>query len=163
MPIHRIAFLSISIWLLGCSSNPQQSNEPGTIDPRTEGAFTFHQIDGDSYPGDPVPEGAVMMYHWPILKSCSIESTEQRREMFKALDDGIAEAGRSSSDLMPDCFNPRHAIRVDHEGVQTDWLICFQCRNYEIREDGRVVGGGALSNTPRKLFNEILDGCAPSP
>lgn len=162
MPIHRIALLSISIWLLGCSSNPQQSYQPGTIDPRTQGTFTFYQIDGDTYPGDPVAEDVVMMYRWPILKTCSIKSTEQRRKIFKALDDAIAEIGRPSSDMMPDCFNPRHAIRVDHEGVQTDWLICFQCSNYEKLEGGKRVGGGVISKTPQQLFNKILDACEPS-
>jgi hypothetical protein len=30
-------------------------------------------------------------------------------------------------DDVPDCFDPRHAIRVQHEGKSIYLLICFEC------------------------------------
>ncbi len=30
------------------------------------------------------------------------------------------------------CFEPRHAIRVVHEGVTVDLVICFHCNNFQM-------------------------------
>lgn len=124
-------------------------------DPRTNGAFTLYSLDGDRYPGEPVPEGAKLMHGWTILKSCPIESVATREEIFKAFDAGI-----DASDGVPvDCFNPRHSISVESGDVQVDYLICFQCYQYQIWEGDKQVSGGGVTTSPRKTFDKVLAAC----
>lgn len=139
----------------GCSPQAKQMN-----DPRTEGTFILYSLDGDRYPGDPVPEGAVLLHGWPILKECDIDPVATRHKIFAALDAGIEDASGMSSDMLPDCFNPHHAIRVETEGVAVDYVICFKCSQYEIWQGEKRVSGGKTSAAPRKTFDAVLAECA---
>ena len=154
MSKHCLYLFAIIFLLVGCSSHNGETNT-GSADPRTEGAFTLYRLDGDRYPGDPVPEGAVLLHGWPILQTCSITAVTTREDLFNALDDGIANRGS----VPIDCFNPRHAIRVNNKGVNVDYLICFQCQNYEIWNDNKRIRGGMTSSSPKSTFNQVLDNC----
>ena len=149
-----LLFLSIS-----CSSDNGISPQENTSDPRIDGTFTLYRLDGDRYPGDPVPEGAVLLHGWTILQTCPISSMATREKLLKAFDDGISEIGNVPSDMQIDCFNPRHAIQVSSKGVNVDYLICFQCKNYYVWEGDKQVSGGNISVTPKKTFNRVLDEC----
>ena len=139
----------------GCSQQAKQAN-----DPRTEGTFILYSLDGDRYPGDPVPEGAVLLHGWPILKECPIESDATRHKLFAALDAGIEDASDIGSDMVPDCFNPHHAIRVETEEVAVDYVICFKCWQYVIWQGDKQVSGGITSAAPKKTFDAVLVECA---
>ncbi|MCH2134187.1 MAG: hypothetical protein MK116_10595 [Phycisphaerales bacterium] len=155
---HRMLLPALVIMMItaagttSCDSN--QSNVSAS-DPRLQGTFTLYRLDGDRYPGDPVPEGAVLMHGWPILQSCPIDSTATRQELIQALDDGIANGGG----VPVDCFNPRHAIRIEAGDTTTDYMICFQCSNYDIWTNDRKTGGGLMSSSPKSTFNRVLDRC----
>lgn len=158
--LNRYLFLLLfSFLFVCCCSDKGISNKVAAVDPRIEGVFTLYLLDGDRYPSEPAPEGAVLLHGWTILQTCSISSAATQEKLFKALDDGIAEIGVVPSDMQIDCFNPRHAIRVNSEGVNTDYLICFQCKNYYIWEGDTKVSGGNTSNSPRTTFNRVLADC----
>ncbi|MDG2020869.1 MAG: hypothetical protein P8J59_02860 [Phycisphaerales bacterium] len=141
----------------GCSAGgPASMNGP---DPRAEGAMTFYRLDGDRYPGDPVPPGATLLHGYSVLKSCAIEDRATREEILGAFERGIAD---HEGGVPSDCFRPRHAIRVVLDGSTTDYLICFQCSNWMSWKDGIPDGGGNTSDSPRDAFDRILDGCAAS-
>ena len=149
--------LALSILCVACSSNTGNTSQSEVLDSRAEGVFTLYKLDGDRYPGEPVPEGGEVLQGWLILKSCLIEDTATRNQIFKAFDEGIDTAPGGEP---VDCFNPRHAISVvQPDGIRNDWLICFQCWNWYSYENNTMVGGGSTSRAPADVFNKILTAC----
>ena len=141
----------------GCSAGGSTSmNGP---DPRAEGAMTFYRLDGDRYPGDPVPPGATLLHGYSVIKACRIDDRRTREEILGAFDDGIAD---HRGGVPVDCFRPRHAIRIVRDGVTTDYLICFQCSNWMIWKDDERTGGGDTSDSALTTFDRILDDCTPA-
>ena len=144
-----LLLMVMALPVTGCAPSP-----PAELDPRAKGDFTLYRLDGDRYPGSPVPEGGRLLHGWLILEACPIEETATRNRIFKAFDDGIDDA---SGAIPIDCFNPRHAISVvQPDGVRMDWLICFQCRNWYSYENDTMIGGGDTSKAPAEVFNDIL-------
>ena len=138
--------------LVGCNGS---SSSRGAL--HHDGAFTLYSLDGDRYPGEPAPEGAELLHGWLVLKSCPIKSIATREKLFKALDRGIDQY---DAEFQVDCFNPRHAIRVESMGTTVDYLICFQCSNYYIWEGEKQVSGGNTTSYPKATFDEVLAGCS---
>ena len=159
MHTFQLYVIALSFFLMGCTSENSISNQTSAPKPESEALFTLYSLDGDRYPGDPVPDGAKLLHGWQILKTCSIQDSATRKKIFNAFDAGIAEIGKPSSELQIDCFNPRHAIRVETDDIIVDYLICFQCRNYDIWEGDTKVSGGNIASSPRATFNRILDNC----
>ena len=157
--MHYVNHLGLLVGLLATLGGCCAPAPPSTsLDLHAAGAFTLYKLDGDRYPGEPVPEGGELLHGWLILEACSIEDPATRNRIFRSFDDGI-EAGGGG--IPVDCFNPRHAISVvDPEGVRMDWLICFQCSNWYSYENERMVGGGDTSDAPAELFDEILSNCS---
>lgn len=55
------------------------------------------------------------------------------------------------------CFNPRHGIRATSGGKTIDLLICFECRHFEVYENGKLVRQRSLAtDAPLPVFNRIL-------
>ena len=145
---------AIVMAVAGCTSHEAR---PGTTpDPRAEGTMTIYALDGDRYPGDPVPPGTTLLHGWSVIKACRIDDGQTREEILTAFDEGIA-AHRGGPPV--DCFRPRHAIRIELDGVTTDSLICFQCSNWMRWTDGRPTGGGATSDRSKPTFDRILENC----
>jgi hypothetical protein len=60
-----------------------------------------------------------------------------------------------------DCFNPRHGIRVIYDGKTNDLVICFQCFQVLVYQNGKeekppdfLIGDSAQS--AESLFNRVL-------
>ena len=156
--MHVMARLALIVFVLvavgGCCTH-EPSLAP--LDPRAVGDFTLYTLDGDRYPGEPVPEGGKLLHGWLVLEACPIEDDATRNRIFKAFDDGIDD---ERGDIRLDCFTPRHAISVlGPDGVRMDWLICFQCRNWYSYENDTMIGGGDTSAAPADVFDEILADC----
>ena len=121
--------------------------------------MTVSRLHGDRYPGDPMPPGTTLLHGYWVITSCEIPARGIREEILNALDAGIAEhQGRISSD----CFQPRHAIRIELDRGTTDRLTCFQCSNWISSTDGGRTGGGDTSDASRRTFDRIPDGGSPS-
>ena len=54
------------------------------------------------------------------------------------------------------CFTPRHAVRVTREGVATDFLICFECRQVVVERDGKEISDFVISPSPKAVFDDVL-------
>lgn len=148
-----VCLLVSGLGLSGCCT--QMPAEP-SLDPRAAGDFILYRLDGDRYPGEPVPEGGELLHGWLVLEACPIEDVATRNRIFRAFDDGIED----SPDLLIDCFRPRHAISViGSDGIRMDWLICFQCSNWYSYENQTQVGGGATSDAPAAVLDTILANC----
>lgn len=141
----------------GCTNG---KTAPGaTADPRAAGTMTFYRLDGDRYPGDPVPPGTTLLHRYSVIKACGIADRETREEILAAFETGIAD---HQGGMAVDCFRPRHAIRIVLDGVTTDHLICFECSNWMTWTDGERTGGGDTADPSRPTFDRILDGCSAS-
>ena len=140
---------------VGCSNNTGSVTTVAEDDPRLKGTCTLYRLNGDRYPGEPIPEGSQHLHGWEILESCSVNDLSDRSELLGAFDKGIFISSKESVD----CFNPRHALRLVHDGVTTDHLICFQCFNYSTWINGESTGGGSTGASARDPFNRLLETC----
>lgn len=153
-----LPFVGLSL-LLGCSNSSEERRSPHLVGGADQGEFILYGLDGDRYPGDPRPDGAEELHGWVILKTCNIDSVDQRLDLLEALERGEEEMRGSSDMARPDCFQPRHAIRIVQGDVTTDRLICFQCSNLMIWVDDVETGAGSTSDSPRRTFDAILSRC----
>ena len=141
----------------GCSNG--KTPQVTTPDPRADGTMTIYRLDGDRYPGDPLPPGTTLLHDHSVIKACGIADRETREQILAAFETGIAD---HQAGIRVDCFRPRHAIRIVQDGVTTDHLICFECSNWMTWTDGERTGGGDTADTSRPTFDRILDGCSAS-
>jgi hypothetical protein len=58
------------------------------------------------------------------------------------------------------CFNPRHNLRVEHDGATYDLLLCFECLNADIYKNGKKIDGivlsGKMRDASQKVLNDVL-------
>jgi hypothetical protein len=88
-----------------------------------------------------------------ILGRMPIPDAATRDRLNWALQSGA----RQSDGSVYSCFNPRHAIRVTQAGVTTEFLICFECRQVEVRRDGKEVGDFPISSSRQAVFDDVLN------
>jgi len=68
-----------------------------------------------------------ILHGYPILGQVDLTGTDTGKQ----LADLIELQQYESSGSMYKCFWPRHALRVVRDGITTDYIICFECRQYE--------------------------------
>ena len=157
-----ILVMLASTVLVACTNGTTSSSRPEIS--RNEqaefqvGTYTLYRINGDRYPGMPVPENAKLLHGWEILESCTMSSTYDRALLFKAFEEGQEEM-RGNDQPQVDCFQPRHGIRTVVDGLTTDYLICFECLNFMVWENGEQTGGGVTTRSPAKTFDALLAEC----
>ena len=147
-----LCLTTLTLTPAGCSAGGSASMDGP--DPRAEGEMTLYRLDGDRYPGDPVPPGATLLNGYSVIKACVIEDRATREEILHAFERGIAD---HRGGVPVDCFRPRHAIRIVLDGVTTDHLICFQCSNWKVWMNGEPAGGGHTSEASKATFDRILE------
>lgn len=142
----------------GCSTPaPSSLDDPDTLraeTPISDRPFVLYRLDGDAGQQEDAPQGETLQ-GWRILQECPITDEQTRHDLFRALDDAIASAPGAGSR----CFIPRHAIRVQTDGVVVDYIICFQCGRYRLYEGSTPVTGGGISSSPKAVFDRILSQC----
>lgn len=160
--MHRLHLLPLVLIVLTLGACQQTgSTRVAEDDPRLDGKLTLYRLNGDRYPGDTVQPGEVLLKHWPILETRPITDRDDARAILGALDAGIA----AEAFIPIDCFNPRHALRIEQDGSTIDYLICFQCRNYYAwRDDEEDPGlGGNFGSEVKPVFERLLLSPPPSP
>lgn len=60
---------------------------------------------------------------WQVLGQVAVPDRRKRREVAETL----VECTRRSSGRMFHCFEPRHGIRVTHDGETVEFVICYEC------------------------------------
>jgi len=92
-------------------------------------------------------------YNHAILGRVAIADRATRER----LNSELAAGARLSDGRVMACFNPRHAIRVTGaDGVVTDVVICFECRQVQVRRDGKQIGWFPTDASPQAAFDEVL-------
>jgi hypothetical protein len=87
-------------------------------------------------PEKPKPAPDKLFHDYPILGKVELRDAERLRYVVQSLDN----AGQHSTDVRAGCFDPRHGIRVNRDGVVHDLLICYECFAVSIYEGHRLVG-----------------------
>jgi hypothetical protein len=88
---------------------------------------------------------------WPVVGKVEIKDPAKRREIVKALRDGIAR----SDGTVAKCFWPRHGLHVVEGGIAIDYIVCFEC--YQLTEQiGEVLTTRATTRDAQPTFNAHL-------
>lgn len=89
-----------------------------------------------------------------VLGKTLITDSKTRERILGALDFGARSKHQTAGAA---CFDPRHAIRVKHEGVSLYLPICFECGHVYVFADGQEKPlYFRIEGTPQPVFDEVL-------
>lgn len=155
--IMRIFALLVTLAALGCSSEPSRNiPDPlgvpmpaeATAALRTGIDFELLSLDPSYLDRDQRPTD---FHNWDVLGSTAVSQFD-RSQLVDALIASVPE----SVGAIAACFNPRHGIRVTHDGKQFDFVICFECLQIYWYTDDEKNPKILTSGSPLKLFNDVL-------
>jgi hypothetical protein len=124
------------------------------LDPDRAERVTLYSIDFREGPERLSGTGEVI-HGYQVLGKVEVTDIGQRRQLFDALKSAIAQR-----DVMQyKCFFPRHVLQVEQDGRVIDYVVCFQCRNYEIYVDGgrRTHHTQPIGDDAAPVFNKPLE------
>ena len=143
--------------LAGCTA--PSMNSPLTslgIDDATSVQVSVMALDGDTYPDMEASVQENLMHGWTILQVCSLDQGPFSRKVLRTINSDI---DRGHAGVPVDCFQPRHALRLQTENAVKEFLICYECRNFQSWVDGSLVGSGSISNRSEEFLNRVLSEC----
>ena len=144
--------------LAGCASSVP--NTPLTslgIEDATSLQVSVMALDGDTYPDMDDSVQKNLMHGWTILQLCSLDQGTGSIKVLRTLNSDIAQG---HAGVPVDCFQPRHAVRIQTEDLVKEYLICFQCHNFQCWVDGLLVASGSISNQSENNLNRVLAECS---
>jgi hypothetical protein len=101
----------------------------------------------------PSPKKPTEDFHgWPVIGKTTVKDPDARNRLVAALDKGVEE---NKGDSMK-CFNPRHGIRVTHDGKTADFVICFECFQVMVYVAGEKEQRFLITDSPASVFNQTL-------
>src|SRR5262245_45845975 len=89
---------------------------------------------------------------WPVIGKTTVKVPDTRNRLVAALEKGVEE---NKGDSMK-CFNPRHGIRVTHDGMTADFVICFECFQVMVYVTGDKEQRFLITASPAPVFNQAL-------
>ena len=159
--------LMAAFMLAGCAGPPQNASYPLLgIENASSVQLTILALDGDTYPSvysagtDASDEER--LHGWLVLQSCPLEQNAQSMRLLRSINADMAQGHKG---IPVDCFQPRHAIRISTPDSLTEYLICYQCHNYQCWVDGSLISGvgpGGISTHSAEIFNRLLIECSAS-
>jgi hypothetical protein len=121
-------------------------------------SFDLYSLDPMRGKGDKVPEDGFRGYK--VLGKTTVKDADTRKKLVATLKKGIAE----NKGMVAACFNPRHGIRVTHDGNTYDLVICFECMSANVYARDKQDGSFLLTDSPQSAFNKVLtDAKVPLP
>jgi hypothetical protein len=88
---------------------------------------------------------------WKVLGKTTVKDAETRQKLLAALQKGVADSDGS----VARCFNPRHGIRVTHDGKTADFIICFECLQVKAFA-GDKSHDFLTTRSPQPAFDTVL-------
>ncbi|MEO0476159.1 MAG: hypothetical protein AAF085_09360 [Planctomycetota bacterium] len=150
-----LVFLFLGFVLPGCGAS-----EPSDLKiilyaidgPSAEGLFEIESFDVATADSDSDPPE--LFYNYPILGQVELTGTAAANELSGIVEKRVA----SEQGLIAGCFIPRHGLRVIRDGVTSDYVICFQCTNFEWYEggSGKRIGQQSISSKYLAVFTKPL-------
>jgi hypothetical protein len=155
--VHLI--VGILLWIAGCSSPPTIPPWNGKLTPEIpeplrvalEQATEFELYSLDPKHRD---ENAPSEFlRRKVIGKTVITDLKTRERILGALDFGV----RSAHGPAVTCFDPRHAIRVQHSGKTFYLPICFECGHvYVFVDDQQKPLYFKITGEPQPVFDEVL-------
>ncbi len=99
--------------------------------------------------GDP-DEHVARLQEFQILGQANLTHA-QASSAIAAFESAVAK----SDGISASCFDPRHALRIQHNGHTYDFLLCYACRQLQIYRDGKWLAETNAIGTPKAL-NDLL-------
>ena len=126
---------------------------PG-LDPDRAERVTLYSIEFREGPEQLSGTGEVV-HGFPVLGKVEVTDAEQRRQLFDALKSALAQRNV----MQYKCFFPRHVLQVEQDGRVIEYVVCFQCRNYEMYVDGnrRYHNTRSIGPDAAPVFNKPLE------
>jgi hypothetical protein len=100
------------------------------------------------YSATPIDDG---FHGYHVLGQTRVTDASQRSRLLSALNQGVQEATVTAK-----CFEPRHGLRVIHEGKTIDLIIAFGCGYALAYVDDQRVPSFDSSQSPEAVFDEAL-------
>ena len=90
-----------------------------------------------------------------VIGKTVVSDANTRQRLLATINRGVAEAVDAKG---PKCFDPRHAIRVTHDGKSFYILICFECNRVYTYVDEKLDRTlyFPISESPLVTFNSLL-------
>jgi hypothetical protein len=99
-------------------------------------------------PHERSPQGE-LLHGWQIVGEKSAPLSAESEEALKSHLSDLLTTGPSHGSAVSYCaFSPRQALSLSNGVRQFDVLICFQCGEYEVYEDGKLWFGGGFATYP---------------
>lgn len=89
---------------------------------------------------------------WSVLGSTVIKDQETREQLITEFKAAVAEHRGGAAN----CFNPRHGIKVVHDGSTHEFVVCFECFQVRWYIDGEETSGFLISDSPQATFDAVL-------
>jgi hypothetical protein len=113
-------------------------------------AYELYSLDPERKSDPARPKGN--FHGWDVLGKTEVRAEADRRRLADALrlgaEDNFGMAGA--------CFIPRHGLRLRGGGKSVDLVICFQCFQVQVFEDGRRKEGFLTTGGPQQAFDAML-------
>jgi hypothetical protein len=91
-------------------------------------------------------------HDWKVLGKTTIKDADTRKKLITAFQKGVAE----NKGEVAGCFNPRHGIRVTHDGKTIDFVICFECYSVAVHTGDKREAGFLVTDSPQPTFDAML-------
>src|SRR5262249_3205646 len=103
-------------------------------------------------PGRPQQKPKDTFHGWELLGKTTVNDAETRTKLVAAFKKGVDE----NKGVVAACFNPRHGIRVTHDGRTVDFVICFECFSVQVFAGDKQTKGFLITDSPASAFDSVL-------
>jgi hypothetical protein len=136
---------SCLLTVVGCGGNPLA----GLQSPEQ---LTLFSIDGRDEDRGVRIQTSESFHGYPVLGKVEVSDLGQRQHLIAALKDGVAR-----NDVPPpSCFWPRHGLRVVENGKTVEYIICFECYQFDEFVGGKKLRHGTISSAVQPTFDAPL-------
>ena len=154
---HLILSLTALAALVACDSTRlEEANRVPTIQGlpselaevlREAAAWTIYALEPAME--EPIEDG---FHGYPVRGQATINSRSDRAQLSHALAQGIA----GNQDMIAKCFLPRHGIRAESGDRVCDLVICFECLQIKVHDNGEARTEQVLTTSgPQRIFDRI--------
>ena len=142
--IGRAACLAAIAFICGCGADSGTGVDAPEL-------LILYSIDGrDLEPGEEA-KTEEKFHEFPVLGKLEIRDREKFAEIMGALKDGMARSDGTTAK----CFWPRHGIRFSENGNYVDYVICFECLQLQIHQNGQSKTDPIVRD-PQAVLNRYL-------
>ena len=142
--------------VVGCLSSPFGRSLPQPVTAAFDhpDEVVLYSLDpgGKGQKSDPDPTRESFHGHIVMGKTV-VADPDTRKTLFAAFRRGVNDHDGS----VAMCFNPHHGLRVKSGTRTVDLVICFQCSQVHVFDDGKPGESFLISTSPCETFNDILE------